>query len=36
MSHRIGLHAVAEQHLPEGVYLAYDGLTVTINEQEKE
>ena len=32
MSHRIGLHAVAEQHLPEGVYLAYDGLTVTINE----
>ena len=36
MSHRIGLHAVAEQHLPEGVYLAYDGLTVIINEQEKE
>lgn len=36
MSHRIGLHAVAEQHLPEGVYLAYDGLTVTINKQEKE
>lgn len=36
MSHRIGLHAVVEQHLPEGVYLAYDGLTVTINEQEKE
>jgi phosphoribosyl 1,2-cyclic phosphate phosphodiesterase len=36
MSHRIGLHAVAEQHLPEGVYLAYDGLTVTINEQDKE
>lgn len=36
MSHRIGLHAVAEQHLPGGVYLAYDGLTVTINEQEKE
>lgn len=36
MSHRIGLHAVAEQHLPEGVYLAYDGLTVTINEQENE
>lgn len=36
MSHRIGLHTVAEQHLPEGVYLAYDGLTVTINEQEKE
>ena len=36
MSHRIGLHAVAEQHLPDGVYLAYDGLTVTINEQEKE
>jgi phosphoribosyl 1,2-cyclic phosphate phosphodiesterase len=36
MSHRIGLHAVAEQHLPEGVYLAYDGLTLTINEQEKE
>ena len=36
MSHRIGLHAVAEHHLPEGVYLAYDGLTVTINKQEKE
>lgn len=28
MSHRIGLHAVVEKELPEGVFLAYDGLEV--------
>ena len=30
MSHDIGLHAVTEPTLPEGVRLAYDGLTVDI------
>lgn len=30
MSHEIGLHAVTEPMLPEGVWLAYDGLTVEI------
>lgn len=28
MSHRIGLHRVTEETLPQGVFLAYDGLTV--------
>lgn len=32
MSHRIGLHAEAEQRLPEGVMLAYDGLQLEIND----
>ena len=30
MSHRIGLHAEAEQRLPAGVHFAYDGLTIEI------
>ena len=30
MSHEIGLHAEAEARLPEGVYLAYDGLSIDI------
>ena len=30
MSHEIGLHAEAEKHLPEGVFLAYDGLKVEL------
>ncbi|MBR5296588.1 MAG: MBL fold metallo-hydrolase [Parabacteroides sp.] len=30
MSHRIGLHAEVEKHLPSNVHLAYDGLTVTL------
>ena len=30
MSHEIGLHAEAEERLPEGVYLAYDGLSIDI------
>ena len=32
MSHRIGLHAEASERLPEGVELAYDGLTVELND----
>jgi phosphoribosyl 1,2-cyclic phosphate phosphodiesterase len=28
MSHEIGLHAEAEQQLPEGVHFAYDGLKI--------
>jgi phosphoribosyl 1,2-cyclic phosphate phosphodiesterase len=28
MSHQIGLHAVEERRLTEGVFLAYDGLTI--------
>jgi len=28
MSHRIGLHHIVEKTLPEGVFLAYDGLVV--------
>jgi phosphoribosyl 1,2-cyclic phosphate phosphodiesterase len=30
MSHRIGLYAGVEPALPEGVHLAYDGLTITV------
>lgn len=30
MSHRIGLHREAEQHMPVGVMLAYDGLEIEI------
>ena len=33
MSHRIGLHCEASARLPKGVELAYDGLTIDINEQ---
>lgn len=33
MSHRIGLHREASARLPKGVELAYDGLTIDINEQ---
>lgn len=32
MSHRIGLHAEAQQQLPPHVHLAYDGLELTIND----
>ena len=32
LSHDIGLHAEAELRLPEGVAIAYDGLTIEINE----
>ena len=31
-SHRIGLHSELEHRLPEGVRMAYDGLTIEINE----
>ena len=30
MSHRIGLHSTTEAMLPEGVYLAYDGLQIEL------
>ena len=30
MSHEIGLHALAQQRLPEKVYIAYDGLKIEI------
>ena len=32
LSHEIGLHATSPERLPEGVELAYDGLTIEINE----
>ncbi|MEG0808049.1 MAG: MBL fold metallo-hydrolase [Alistipes sp.] len=32
MSHDIGLHAITEEQLPEGVHLAYDTLEVEIND----
>ena len=32
LSHEIGLHATSSERLPEGVELAYDGLTIEINE----
>lgn len=32
MSHEIGLHAVTDPSLPEGVHLAYDGLQVEIKD----
>jgi phosphoribosyl 1,2-cyclic phosphate phosphodiesterase len=30
MSHEIGLHAHAQEQLPEGVYFGYDGLKIEI------
>lgn len=30
ISHRLGLHAQIDEELPEGIALAYDGLTVTL------
>lgn len=30
ISHRLGLHAQTDDELPEGIALAYDGLTVTL------
>jgi len=30
MSHRIGLHSVVSQQLPQGIELAYDGLKIEI------
>jgi phosphoribosyl 1,2-cyclic phosphate phosphodiesterase len=33
MSHHAGLHAVVDPTLPEGVKLAYDGLTVEVASQ---
>lgn len=30
-SHQLGLHAALEQELPEGIYMAYDGLVLPIN-----
>ncbi|MBE6214346.1 MAG: MBL fold metallo-hydrolase [Rikenellaceae bacterium] len=32
LSHEIGLHAASEMKLPQGVELAYDGLTIDIND----
>lgn len=32
LSHEIGLHAASEKKLPQGVELAYDGLTIDIND----
>lgn len=31
-SHRIGLHQATESTLPENIFLAYDGLQITVNE----
>lgn len=31
-SHRIGLYAAVEPTLPEGIHLAYDGLTITVDD----
>lgn len=31
ISHRLGLHAQIDEELPEGIALAYDGLTVTLS-----
>ena len=33
MSHEIGLHALREDCLPEGVFMAYDGLEIIINKK---
>ena len=30
ISHRLGLHTQIDEELPEGIALAYDGLTVTL------
>ena len=35
ISHRMGLHAEVEQELPQGVCLAYDGLTIEINTEQQ-
>ena len=32
MSHRIGLHSELETRLPQGIYPAYDGLKIDIND----
>jgi phosphoribosyl 1,2-cyclic phosphate phosphodiesterase len=31
-SHDLGLHEAIEKSLPENVYLAYDGLCLTVND----
>lgn len=31
ISHRMGLHAQIDEELPEGIYLAYDGLELTLD-----
>ena len=31
ISHQLGLHAEIEAELPDGIHLAYDGLTLTFN-----
>jgi phosphoribosyl 1,2-cyclic phosphate phosphodiesterase len=30
ISHQLGLHAEVEKNLPQGIHLAYDGLTLNI------
>jgi phosphoribosyl 1,2-cyclic phosphate phosphodiesterase len=34
ISHKLGLHAEVEKELPEGVFLAYDGLSVSLQQFE--
>lgn len=31
ISHRLGLHATIDEHLPEGINLGYDGLQITLS-----
>jgi phosphoribosyl 1,2-cyclic phosphate phosphodiesterase len=33
ISHQLGLHTEVEQELPEGVYLAYDGLRLVVSNE---